>query len=448
MSASPTREELRRGWCPSTLKPMETGDGWLVRLHPPGARLTPAQLRRIAALAAEHGNGLIEISARANLQIRGVTPASHPKLVARLSAERLVDEHEGDGPHRVTLVSPLAGLGVSVTLGLDPSSSEREGASSGKGFSDRRHAPPENDGRGGLIHAIALSDSIERRARAIPGLPAKFCIVVDDGGLQRLDEFSCDIRLVGIETGRLALCLGDRLWRGPVREAEAAEAIETVLRRFAGLRQAGPQHLRHLRDLRADALTGLTELPDMAAPARRPRPQRVGLFPLEGDRSAALIGLPFGRCDAVALDRLVAGLETDATDIRLSPWRGLAFGDLDRPEAEALQRLANDLGMITRNDDPRLSVQACAGSPACSRRASRCMSPAASRPVPTLRQPTSPWWGEPGAMTPCWAARRGTSRSRRLTFRRCWRDCSPDRRFTHSWPRPCVQQDRAVEQGI
>jgi len=43
MSALP-KDALRRGWCPSTLRPMETGDGWLVRLHPPGARLTPVQL--------------------------------------------------------------------------------------------------------------------------------------------------------------------------------------------------------------------------------------------------------------------------------------------------------------------------------------------------------------------------------------------------------------------
>ena len=113
MSALPREEPraaeaLRRGWCPSTLRPMETGDGWLVRLHPPGARLTPMQLRQIAALAGEHGNGLIEISARANLQIRGVKPESHPALVERLLAERLVDEHDGDGPQRLTLVSPLA----------------------------------------------------------------------------------------------------------------------------------------------------------------------------------------------------------------------------------------------------------------------------------------------------------------------------------------------------
>ncbi len=60
---------------------------------------------------ARHGNGLIEISARGNMQLRGVTAGSHPALVATLLAERLVDEHEGDGPQRLTLVSPLAQLG-------------------------------------------------------------------------------------------------------------------------------------------------------------------------------------------------------------------------------------------------------------------------------------------------------------------------------------------------
>lgn len=376
MSALP-KEALRRGWCPSTLRPMETGDGWLVRLHPPGARLTPAQLRRIAALAAEHGNGLIEISARANLQIRGVTAESHPNLVERLLAERLVDEHEGDGPQRVTLVSPLAGLDRGVMLGLDSSISGREGASFGKRFSGRRPAPPENDGMGGLVDAIALADDIERRARTIAGLPAKLGVVVDHGGAQALDEFPCDIRLVGITAGHAALCLGDRLWRGPVAEAEAAAAVETALRGFATLRKAAPDRIRRLRELSPEALAGLSALPEAAAPTPRMPPRRAGLFTLDNDRFTALIGLPFGRCKAATLDRLGAGAGYGPGDIRLSPWRGLAFRDLGRAEAEALRALADDLGLITRDDDPRLSVQACAGSPACSRAEASAMADAA-----------------------------------------------------------------------
>ncbi|QEL23996.1 precorrin-3B synthase [Bosea sp. F3-2] len=341
MSALP-KEALRRGWCPSTLSPMETGDGWLVRLHPPGAKLAPAQLRRIAALAGEHGNGLIEISARANLQIRGVTPDSHPLLVERLLAEHLVDEHDGDGPQRLTLVSPLAGR--------DPN---------------------------GLIDAIALAEQVELRARMIPGLPAKLVIIVDDGGVQALDGFVGDIRLVGIGAGRVALRLADRLWQGPLAEAGAAATIEAILRRFAALRAAAPDHIRRLRDLPPEALAGLSPLPETPAPAPRPRPRRAGLFALGEDRFAAVIGLPFGRCNAATLDRLGAGIEASAAEIRLSPWRGLAFRHLHLAEAERLLAFATDLGLITCDDDPRLSVQACAGSPACSRAEAPTMTDAA-----------------------------------------------------------------------
>lgn len=367
--SAPTKEALRRGWCPSTLKPMETGDGWLVRLHPPGAKLTPAQLRRIAALAAGHGNGLIEISARGNLQIRGVTAESHPALVERLLAERLVDEHAGDGPQRLTLISPLAGFNEAVMLGPDPNISSTI-------FSGRRGAPPENDGKG-LLDAVALSAAVEERARNIPGLPAKLSVVVDDGGPQALDSFPGDIRLVGIGAGRAALSLADHLWRGPIPEAEAAAAVEAVLRGFAILRSADPECIRRLRDLPPEALAELSLLPEIPAPAPRPAPRRAGLFALGEDRLAVLIGLPFGRCDTAILDKLGAGIEASAADIRLSPWRGLAFRNLRRAEADKLMALANGLGLITRDDDPRLSVQACAGSPACSRAEAPTMADAA-----------------------------------------------------------------------
>lgn len=342
MSALP-KEALRRGWCPSTLKPMETGDGWLVRLHPPGAKLMPAQLRRIAALAAEHGNGLIEISARANLQIRGVTAESHPMLVKRLLTERLVDEHDGDGPQRLTLVSPLAG------------------------------SAPRSQ-----FDAAALAEQIEQRARTIPGLPAKLGVIIDDGDAQPLDGSAGDIRLVGIGPARTALCLADHLWRGPIPEAEAAAEVEAILRGFAARRQAAPDRIRRLRDLSQEALAGLSKRPETRRPEPRLPPRRAGLFDCGTDGFAALIGLPFGRCDAKTLDSLGAGIATVSGDIRLSPWRGLAFRNLGRDEAQRLLALADDLGLITRDDDPRLSVQACAGSPACSRAEAPAMADAAA----------------------------------------------------------------------
>lgn len=325
-----TIESMRRGWCPGTLRPMETGDGWLVRLHPPGARLLPAQLRRVAALAWEHGNGLVEISARANLQIRGVTAESHPGLVTALLAEELVDEREGSGPQRLTLASPLAG---------DPDD---------------------------LLDTSALAEAVEVAARTASGLPAKIGIVIDGGGAISLDAFPADIRLRATAPDTLILGLPGGLWFGACKITDAPATLATLLSGFLDIRRGHPDPVRRFRDLSAEALAALADragLQQVATPAQRPAPRRVGLFPWRGDEAAAVIGLPFGRCDARTLDRLAAVAESG--DIRFSPWRGLAFRGLSQANAEALLTLANDLGLVTRDDDPRLSVQACSGSPAC-----------------------------------------------------------------------------------
>lgn len=340
--SAPSKDELRRGWCPSTLRPMETGDGWLVRLHPPEARLTPAQLRRIAALAREHGNGLIEISARGNMQLRGVTAQSHPPLVATLLAERLVDEHDGDGPQRLTVTSPLAG------------------------------------GASALIDAAAVAAGIEIRARSVTGLPAKFSVVVDDGGAQSLDAFAGDLRVVGAAPGMAVIGLADRLWLGPVSAGQVGEVVAAVLARFATLRAQAPDGIRRWHDLPPDALATLCDAPATSPPAKRPAPRRAGLFPLGPGVFTALVGLPFGRADAATLDRLGAAAEAHrCTEIRLSPWRGIAFRGMGEAEAAALLAFAGSLGLIVQDDDPRLSVQACAGAPACLRAETPAMADAA-----------------------------------------------------------------------
>ncbi|OYW67178.1 MAG: hypothetical protein B7Z40_08300 [Bosea sp. 12-68-7] len=382
MNAS-SPEALRRGWCPSTLKPMETGDGWLVRLHPPGAWLTPAQLRRIAALAGQHGSGLVEISARGNMQLRGVTAQSHPELVATLLAERLVDEHEGDGPQRLTLVSPLSNPprhceersdeaihGAALDGRLDCFASLAMTRSSVK--------PPSSPaGPGDLIDALALAAEIEARGREVVGLPAKFAVVIDGGGESSLEAFAGDLRMVATAPGRVVIALADRFWFGPLAESEAGAAVAQTMARFAARRAQAPDVLRRMDDLGAAELAALCDWPATEPPPPRPAPRRAGLFAL-GDHHAALVGLPFGRAEAATLDRLARAAETrGCPEIRLSPWRGIAFRGLSQPDAMVLLDGAAADGLIIRDDDPRLSVQACAGAPACSRAEAPAMTDAA-----------------------------------------------------------------------
>jgi precorrin-3B synthase len=345
MSAS-AQATLRRGWCPSTLRPMEAGDGWLVRLHPPGGTLTPAQLQRVARLAEETGNGLVEISGRGNLQIRGVRPQAHPALVEALLAEELVDEAGGNGPQRLVLTSPLAGHDAS-----DP------------------------------IDAAALAADIERAGRAVAGLPAKTSVVVDGGGDLALDGFPADLRVVALAADILAIGLPQGAWLGPLVLGDAAAIVTALLSGFAACRHADPTRLHRLRDLSDDQIVALIAdcaLSLTTPPPARPAPRRVGIAALRSSRFALIAGLPFGRSDATTLAALSdAAAVLGVKDILFSPWRGLAFLELGRDAAKELAAQCERLGLITRDDDPRLSVQACSGAPACLRGETRTMVDAA-----------------------------------------------------------------------
>jgi precorrin-3B synthase len=96
-----------KGWCPSALRPMPSGDGLVVRLRPRGGRLSSAQAAGVAGLSARHGNGLLDLTGRANLQIRGVSEESHPKLIEGLDRLGLVEADPPSENQRNILVAPF-----------------------------------------------------------------------------------------------------------------------------------------------------------------------------------------------------------------------------------------------------------------------------------------------------------------------------------------------------
>lgn len=334
--SAPARETIRRGWCPGTLRPMLTGDGLLVRLHPPRNALTPDQLAYIAELASRHGNGQIEISGRGNLQLRGIREEAHSVLVEDLLEAGLVDEAEGDGPNRLTLTSPLAGRAADD-----------------------------------LLDAAALAEAVERAGRCVSGLPAKFSIVADGGGALALDGFAADLRLRAVSTDAIAFGLAGGLWFGPVAVDEAPALVARLLDGFVAASGQSSGLIRRMRDLAPDALNVLATssgLGSMPLPAIRPKPSPVGLVAQRDSKVAALAGLPFGRTDIAGLRRLgELAHNAGISEIKVSPWRGLAFCGVSTDAASVLQEALRDQGLIVAPNDPRLSVSACTGLPACAR---------------------------------------------------------------------------------
>src|SRR3984957_12204311 len=104
MTATALTSPQRRGACPGLSAPMATGDGLLVRLLP----ISTIGLGPFAALctaARQHGNGIIEVTSRGSIQIRGLSAASAPRFAAAIVALGIA---AGDGIP--VLINALAGL--------------------------------------------------------------------------------------------------------------------------------------------------------------------------------------------------------------------------------------------------------------------------------------------------------------------------------------------------
>ncbi|WP_342140902.1 precorrin-3B synthase [Methylobacterium fujisawaense] len=334
----------RRGWCPGLTRPMPTGDGLLARVHPPLGVLTLGQARAVAEGARRFGNGHLDLTARANLQIRGVTEATQAALAAWLSAQGLGDVRADGGPQRLTLTSPLAGR--------DPEEA---------------------------IDVPGLARAVEAAGLTIPGLQAKTLVVIEGRADRATAEADCAVIAHG--PGRVAITIAcgegrqDLLTCG---EREAPDVVAAVLTAFA---QTGR---RRMRDLSEDERATLTEA---LRTGERPRVAARGggsVWPGQArhprggqDLQILAIDAPFGRCTADALDRLAdAAVTLGADELRLSPNRGfMLLAPPDVPAAAVREALSVDF--IVAADDPRRAIDACTGAPGCASGSTRTLTDAA-----------------------------------------------------------------------
>lgn len=96
--------------CPGIYKLSEMNDGLLARLRIPGGTLSSDQARCLALAAKNFGNGTIDITNRANLQLRSIKPNKQSTLIDYLQKHKLApDEQHYDRLRNIT-IDPLSGL--------------------------------------------------------------------------------------------------------------------------------------------------------------------------------------------------------------------------------------------------------------------------------------------------------------------------------------------------
>ena len=319
-----------KGWCPGIARPMPSGDGLIVRVRPRCGAVPVATAHALADLAERLGNGHIDLTRRANLQLRGLADERLSELQSALAALGLLDTDASTEAVRNVMVAPLAGLDPTQPFDVRPI-------------------------------AAAIDDALTSDVR-LHALPGKFGVLVDGGGLLSIAGERADICLAaagerilfGMDTPA-----GTR-WLGTLPPARAAETTVVAAHAFLGATTRG--RMRDLSDA-AFATVRAAVAPFLSATDFRPKPGRRRLGPTTG---AVGIAAPFGRLEPAQLRRVAAmAAEAGAADLRLSPWRTLYIGVEEAAVGVALLEEARDIGLIVEDDDPVLQVEACPGAPDC-----------------------------------------------------------------------------------
>lgn len=304
-NAAHDKGPLVKGWCPGAYRPMVSGDGLVVRVRPQKSRLNRDQVLALAALAIQFGNGVIDLTSRGNLQIRGVAQDDYTALLRVLMEASLLDATPEDEARRNILTTPFWG---------EDDLTER------------------------------LYQNIVAGLASMPELPAKMGIVLDTGDVPVLTLASGDFRFErGADTPLILRADGAETGVA-VTSSTALAALSDLAEWFVASSgcDVGRMH-RHVRQ------TALPERFQGAAARSAATPPEPGSVP-EG----CLLGAAFGALDAQGLIDLFA--DPKARGMRCTPWRLFLLEGVASVSSACF---------VTQPDAGILNVHACPGAPRC-----------------------------------------------------------------------------------
>jgi precorrin-3B synthase len=326
----------RQDACPGILDLHEARDGLVARIRLPGGYASIARLRSLAVLAERFGDSRVDLTARGNVQIRGIQAGVAERMAGRAAASGFLPSPAHDRARNIT-ASPLAGLA----------------------------------GHPGLRGPVR---SLDRAIRADPGLaalPGRFLFSLDDG-TGRAGLSSCDVGLRLERAGEGGIGEGRGGGRGVGgggqaelivagrRTGRRGPAAQGVRLAIAAARAFIDQRLGNARVARlADGGAGVAAaaggvlgdpVPDTA--------DRLALGPVPDSEPLAVVAAPLGRLTASQL-RLIAGLLRPGEVARLTAAARIVL-PLAGPADAALPRLGR-AGLLVSDGHELSAVTACAG---------------------------------------------------------------------------------------
>lgn len=316
--------------CPGVFTTHAAADGALARIRLPGGSITAPQLEALAEGTAEYGDGFLEITARGNLQIRGIGDTD--ALGALIVDAGLAPTSTHDRARNIEVSSLTGRIG----------------------------------GAADLRPVVAELDDLLRADEVFARLSGRFLFGLDDGRGDVLARHP-DVTAVA-RTGSVADVLLGELTLGSAPVDALASEMTAVARDMVQVAPSawrvgdltGTEHAAIVTaaSARLDAAVGEPGTPLAASPS-----PIVGWF--DQDDGAVLLGgvVELARLPA----RLAQFLAAVGKPIIFTPEREILLCDLDEAVAETVVRVLAPMGLIFDAASPWTSVSCCVGAPGCGR---------------------------------------------------------------------------------
>ena len=336
-------------------------EAFMARLRIPGGQMQTFQLREIAKVAAELTTGYVQITTRANLQIRLIQPKDAPEVLRRIQHVGLHTRGAGADNIRNLTANPTAGIDPVELIDTLP-----------------------------LCHEMA---QIILNDRAFYDLPRKFNIAYDGGGLIGTVEDTNDIGCKAVKVGdevvfRIALggATGHKAFARDigvlVKPAELNKVVAAVVRVYIANGNRGDRkkaRLKHLLEKwtleqyleETEKVLGY-QLPRAPLEALDYRSQdlphsHVGVYP-QKQRGLNYVGVavPVGHITPKQMIRLaeIADLYGSG-EVRLTVWQNFIIPNVPDAYVETVKKAVRRMGFDTEQSNLRSGFIACTGNAYC-----------------------------------------------------------------------------------
>jgi ferredoxin-nitrite reductase len=344
-----------------------TQNSYMCRLRIPNGILTHWQFAGVADLAERYGGGYTHVTTRANLQIREVMPEGAIPLIEGITSLGLSTKGTGADNIRNVTGSPTAGIDTQELIDTRP-------------FASAWHHHIIND-------------------RSLYGLPRKFNVAFDGGGIIPVLEDTNDIAFTAVTVHEGAAAdagVWFRLGLGGItghedfakyRDAyvkpdEAIAVADAIVRVFiengdrtdrkkARLKYVLDAwgHDKFLAEVERKLGRALMRLPadKVSAPNRQDRQAHVGMHPQrQPGKVWAGVVLSAGKMTAEQMRGLAKiARELGDGDIRLTVWQNLLISGIDEANADLVEQCLREIGLTSKATSIRAGLIACTGNTGC-----------------------------------------------------------------------------------